>query len=247
MPVVLLAVLLSGCGTTALAGRDVPGRPAPSGATGADGGRHQPGWPPPAEMHTRTSPRAPHSNRAATYGLGDLDGDGRADLVEVRTDGRVTAELTWLGHRAARLPADPTLRLQALPDLDGDGRAEVLVASTAAGCCDAYRLPDTRSAVLAVVHGRLRPLRWADDGQVRLRFDQGRGDLYAGIRCGPDGLHLLEALDDGSAATLTDAVVSILAGVARHGPVTRRTVAAGRVRSETSTRCPGLDAQGWAA
>ncbi len=237
-------------GPAAHAPRDpsaAPGDGQGNGRGDGRGGHRRAGWSAPVEMHTPTSPRTGHGNRVATYGLGDLDGDGRADLVEVRTDGRVTAELTWLGHRTARVAADPTLRLQALPDLDGDGRAEVLVASTASGCCQAYRLPDTRSTVLVLSHGHLRPLHWAAGGLAIVLFDRGRGDRYAGVRCDGGGLHLLEALDGGAATLLTDTTVSLTGDLARRGPPTQRTIPSGTARAQTRSRCPGLDAQGWAA
>jgi hypothetical protein len=123
----------------------------------------------------------------------------------------------------------------------------VLVAATASGCCAAYRLPDTRSSVLVLTGGHLRPLRWAAGGRVTVLFDQGRGDQHAGIRCGPDGLHLRVALDEGGTARLTDTPVVIAGGVARRGPPTSSTVRGDRARAETRSRCPGLDAQGWAA
>ena len=244
LPAALLALLLTGCGTTSTAPEKASG---PTTRTQHDRQHDRPqGWPAPVEMHSFTAPATRDGNRATTYGLGDLDGDGRADMVQVRTDGRVTAELTWLGHRAARLPADPTLRLQGLPDLDGDGRAEVLVASTAAGCCDAHRPSETRSAVLVVDHGRLLPLRWATGRPTTIRFDQGRGDAYAGVSCAGRTLHLLAALAQGPTAHLTDTPVAVSGAVAQRGPAASRTIASGTVRAETRTRCPGLDAQGWA-
>lgn len=239
----LVVLLLAGCGATSAAPDDAP---LPTAPTGDRHDAHQRGWPVPVEMHSFTAPAPRGSNRATTYGLADLDGDGRPDMVQVRTDGRVLAELTWLGHRAVRLHPDTTLRLQGLPDLDGDGRAEVLVASTAGGCCGGYRLRDTRSAVLVLDHGRLRPLRWATGRPARILFDQGRGDVYAGVRCGGDLLHLLVALDQGAMSRLTDTVVSITGHVARRGPTVRSTIPTATVRAETRSRCPGLDGQGWA-
>ena len=65
-------------------------------------------------------------------GIGDVDGDGRDDIVLRHTDGG------WLGYlmdgRTVResaslqgLPADPSWKLAGLGDLDGDGRTDVVL------------------------------------------------------------------------------------------------------------------------
>lgn len=237
----LLALLLAGCGSSGAGSQQAL---PPSAAVHHRA--HHAGWPTPVEMHALGAPAPRGSNRATTYGLGDLDGDGRSDMVQVRTDGLVTSELTWLGHRSVHVRADPTLRVQGLPDLDGDGRAEVLLATTASGCCNGYRLTQTRSLVLVLDHGRLRRLRWASGGPATIRFDEGRGDVWGGIRCEGTTLHLLGATGDGERAQLSDTPVTIAGGLASRGTTVQRTVPPATVRAETRTRCPGLDAQGWA-
>jgi len=95
-------------------------------------------------------------------------------------------------------------------------------------------------------HGRLQPLRWATGRPATIWFDQGRGDVHAGLRCEDGALHLLSALDEGAAARLTDTIVTITGHVASRGPSVQRAIPTGTVLAETRTRCPGLDAQGWA-
>lgn len=135
--------------------------------------------------------------RRPSYGRGDLNGDGRADLVVVRPGGLVTARVSGLGRRSVRVPADHTLRLQALSALSGDGRDVAVVATTTSGAGGGHTLPDSRSTVLALTHGRLRAVRRADGRTFSLEFDQGRGDLYAGVRCDDATLRQVSVLQTG--------------------------------------------------
>lgn len=202
------------------------------------------------EMHSRLDPRIlparPHAPATATYGPADLNGDDVRDLVIVRSTGLVSARVSGLGRLTTRVPGDSTLRLQALPDLTGRGRADILLGLTAAGSSGAYVLPDTRSFVLRLVHGRLHQVMWATGRPATLEFGVGRGDLYAGIRCGQGAVRQVLALRGTFRARVTEVDVRISGVTAtRHRVDTRSSPLAVGVR-EAGTRCAAMTSQGWA-
>lgn len=198
------------------------------------------------EMHARRDPQpgSDSSRGAVTYGRGDLNGDGQPDLVVVRSTGRVSARISGVGRRTLRVVGDHTLRLQALPALTGDGRADILLGSTAAGCCGVYHLPDTHSAVLRLWHGRLRQVRWVTGRPLTLTFDAGRGDLYAGIRCGRAELRQVRVLRGATRAHVRAITIEGRTATVRH--VGNGSVPVGLVAKRAATRCPGMTKDGWA-
>lgn len=140
---------------------------------------------PPARPPYAVSMRSPFpSPYGASYGRGDVNGDGRPDLIVVRQSGLVTARISGLGVRRIRLSRDVTLRLQALSTLGQGTRAYAVVATTAHGCCGLYPHASSGGAVIGLRHGRLGVVRsgrrpWDAD------LDAGVGDLFEGLVCRP--------------------------------------------------------------
>jgi hypothetical protein len=191
-------------------------------------------------MHSRFAPLG-----LPTWGRADVDGDGRPNLVVVRPSGQVDVTLgRHVVH--ARVAGRPTDRLQGFTDLTGDGRPEILVASTALGCGAGYRWCASRAAVLTVRDGRLRVLHFPEPA---LSWDDGQGDLYAGLVCGAHGpaeLQLLMTGGQGYRLTRTRYQVSGLRAHAVDSTTVHGTAADSRLAGLITTRCPGLDRWGWA-
>jgi outer membrane protein assembly factor BamB len=91
--------------------------------------------------------------------VGDVDGDGTAEVVVATLDGRVVClsdegRLRWEAHTGGRLNFEPTVA-----DLDGDGRREILVTPHA---------DDDPLVVLEGASGRERA-RWPEVATRRAR------------------------------------------------------------------------------
>jgi hypothetical protein len=191
-------------------------------------------------MHSRLAPQG-----LPTWGRADLDGDGSPDLVVVRPSGRTVA---LIGSRVlhARVPGRPTDRLQGFTDLTGDGRPEILVGATALGCDAGYRFCATRPTVLTLLDGRLRVVRFPEPA---VSWDNGQGDLFAGVVCSAHGPTQVEVLMTGGNGYEMISTTYRVAGVTAH-VVDRTTVhGAGTYRhlaALAATRCPGLAVDGWA-
>jgi hypothetical protein len=187
--------------------------------------------------------------RLPSYGFGDLNGDGRRDLVVVRPSGQVTARISGLGRGAVKLPADVTLRLQGIAPLTGTGRDQVLIASTAAGAGTGYRLLDAVSVVLRVVGHRLVVVRSAHQKPWRLDFGAGRGDHFGGIRCRQDSIVQISVLLRGAGyATVTTTIFRLTGDQAERvsRTVRSRPTSCHTALGLSATHCPRLDNRGWA-
>ena len=210
--------------------------------------RLEPGARPPARLSSAVSMRSPYPpTSGASYGYGDLNGDGRRDLVVVRTSGVVTARISGVGLRTIQLMRDATLRLQALSDLGRGRRAYVLVAGSALGCCGGYPLGQTGTTVVGFDHGRLRFVR---NGRLPwdASFSVGHGDWFAGLACSASGVTQVEVYLDGPARLQVTRTAYTLSGVHLHRE--SRTVATARggftaALRASQTSCPGMDDRGW--
>lgn len=204
---------------------------------------------PPDPAPYAVSLRSPYSSPfGASYGRGDLNGDGHPDLVVVRTNGLVTARITGLGVRRLRLPRNPGLRLQALSTLARGSRDYVLVAASAKGYGGGYVIPNAGTTVLALEHGRLRLVRigrhpWG------IGFYDGGGDLYSGLVCTPTAI--TEVLANPGPPNRVDVLRrryrfedGQLRLVAEHTTHLHGWAKASRL---SRTRCPGMGPRGWAS
>lgn len=187
-------------------------------------------------------------SRRPSYGFGDLNGDGKRDLVVVRPTGLVSAHISGLGRRTVRLLPDFTLRLQGSAPLTGTGRDQVLVATTTAGAGTGYRLFDWAAVVVTLVEGRLVVLRSGRGTPLRLRFDAGRGDVFAGLRCGPATIDQVSVVQSAEHTFIVTTTAFHVAGsLAKR---VSRIIHSVRGTSHTAldlaaTRCTGLDDRGW--
>jgi hypothetical protein len=145
-------------------------------------------------------------HEAALHGRGDVNGDGRPDLIVVRTSGLVSARISGVGRRTVRLRPDSTLRLQAITDLTGRGPADVLVRATTAGCCGGYENISSTSYVIRFRHNRLAAVRLPSGHPLELTFGEGRGDLFAGMRCHAGALDQVSLLLTGPRSGALDVV-----------------------------------------
>jgi Domain of unknown function (DUF4232) len=188
-------------------------------------------------------------HQAASYGRGDVNGDGRPDLLVVRTSGLVTAGVSGVGRRTVRLRPDSTLRLQAITDLTGSGRDDVLVSATAAGCCGGYENTSSTSQVIRFRHDRLATVRLPSGHALDLTFGEGRGDLFAGVRCHTGALDQVSLLLTGPTSGTLDVVRHTFDQFkATSHPVEHRTLhgTLDALAAAAVTRCDGMTTSGWA-
>jgi hypothetical protein len=108
---------------------------------------------------------------------------------------------------------------------------------------------DTYSDVFRDAGGRLARVRLADGRPLRLWFDSGRGDLFAGVGCGSGRFVTRQALLVGNASyRLTTTTYRLKGGRAHRigrGVVRRHGWIKAAARAGQSS-CPGLTPAGWA-
>jgi hypothetical protein len=195
-------------------------------------------------MQSSRAPRGP-----VTYGRADIDGDGSRDLVLVSTTGRVQVRLGGGGRLSGRVPADSSVRLQALTDMFATGEHDIVVASSAAGCCG-YTFERSSSVVLQGLDGRLRALRTPPGPTLMVSFDTGSGDNYAGIRCSAGHLTATSVVQLGlDRLRVSTRRYRITGTLATLHDVAARVARAGQHQAVewAATSCRGMNASGWAA
>jgi hypothetical protein len=235
-----------------LAGREVGVSPVRPDVASTGYGDHNTGVVGAVNMRGRLSPFLASfgpRHEAASYGRGDINGDGRPDLLVVRTSGLVTARISGVGRRTVRLRPDSTLRLQAIIDLTGTGRADVLVSTTAAGCCGGYENTSSVSQVIRFRHNGLATVRLPSGHALELTFGEGRGDLFAGVRCHAGALDQVSLLLTGPRNGTLDVVRHNLDQFkATSRPVEHRTLhgTPDTLAAAAATRCDGMTKSGWA-
>jgi hypothetical protein len=195
-------------------------------------------------MRSRREPRGP-----VTYGHGDVNGDGRLDLVVVNTDGRIRVRFAGGGKLRVDVPAGASLRLQALAGLFRGRRQDIVAASSTAGCCRSYQLLGASSVVVIYQHGRLWLLHYPSGRLFVLLFNTGRGDAYAGIRC--SGHQLIQSTvllaGSGRLSVTTSTYQLTRTTITRRGRTTRTLHGSEpRALALTTTNCPGMNRYGWA-
>jgi hypothetical protein len=235
-----------------LAGRDVGVSPIRADVASTGYGDHSTGVVGAVNMRGRLSPFLASfgpGHEAASYGRGDVNGDGRPDLIVVRTSGLVSARISGVGRRTVRLRPDSTLRLQAITDLTGSGLADVLVSATTAGCCGGYESISSASQVIRFRHGRLATVRFPSGHPLELTFGEGRGDLFAGVRCHAGALDQVSLLLTGPRSGALDVVrYTFDQFKATSHPVEHRTLhgTVDALAAAAATRCDGMTTSGWA-
>ena len=199
---------------------------------------------------------------AATWGAADMDGDGADDVVIVRPRQMKTSVVIDYadGTAAATAIIGGMTRLQALSDLNGDGTPEILLASTASPSESGYAFGDSGALVLQLVDGRLALVDNGKPQQWQLTFStDGRGDLWAGVRCRGEDVVQVSALVTGSYDTsgtnaydvtrttwhIEDAKVTKVSSTKSKGVRLPSKVADG-VAMPVQSSCPGMGANGWA-
>lgn len=163
-----VVVVLAGC-TTAH-----PRSAAPVSSTGLPAASPGPEESPPGAVLTR--------------GRGDVDGDGRADLVTVRTEDQSQPNVSVVtvrfatGRVVSTTVTMPSLRYQGIADVSHDGQGDIFVWVSAAGCCRPY--PSAYgSYVLRWFGGRLRLLSENAKPFAGFAENSGRGDVFYGWSC----------------------------------------------------------------
>lgn len=181
----------------------------------------------------------------AQWARAALSRSPRRSLVLVRPRGLVTARVEGRRLRVGVRLGGPAW-LQGITDLDGDGIDEILLATSAGGCC-AFAPTHTTTTVVRLVAGRLVALRG------RLAFNRGSGEVFAGVRCGSGGFTQLVVGRAGQAPTaaasetayrLSDDRLRVVMRTRHEGPAVSSWADA--AIAATATRCPGLNAAGWA-
>ncbi len=119
--------------------------------------------------------------KAARAAIGDLDGDGKAELVVVDPD--AVRVIDRAGSEVARAPADGGIQVLLTADLDGDHKAEII-----AGWGESREHRDTAAKVTLL---RLDKGKLAEE--VVLAPTTSRNDIVAAI---PDGPRLVIAYFD---------------------------------------------------
>jgi hypothetical protein len=235
-----------------LAGLDVGVSPIRPDVASTGYGDHNSGVVGVVNMRGRLSPFLASfgpRHEAGSYGRGDVNGDGRLDLIVVRTSGVMTARVSGVGRRIVRLLPDQSLRLQAIADLTGSGRADVLVSATAAGCCGGYQSISSASQVIRFRDGKLEKVRLPSGHTLELTFSAGRGDLFAGMRCQAGALDQVSLQLTGR----TSGALEVVRYTFDRFKATSRTIehrtlhgAIDALAGSAATRCDGMTTSGWA-
>jgi hypothetical protein len=141
---------------------------------------------PPSSSTRASSP--PEPSYVVTSGRGDVDGDGRSDLITVRSDDESRPNVSEIqvrfasGRTVQAVVSFPDQRYEGAADLSHTGRDDVLVWSTASGCCQPY--PNAyESLVLRWRDGQLRLLERDGQPYEGFAYNGGRGDAFSGWRC----------------------------------------------------------------
>jgi len=195
---------------------------------------------PPGAIDVATAREAPPAG-AVTTTTGDVDGDGRLDRVvlDART-GLLTVTFASGAPTATGLvlevsQGDPhnvnSERLAGVSDLFATGRGLVLVAVSSAGGVGGYRSNEPLFDVYAVDGSSVAGLLRQDGTPFALTANAGRGDAYAGFRCGAGTVTLASATPE-YAASGPERYVGYVGNQFRLGPD-------GRVQ-EFARKSPGV-------
>jgi hypothetical protein len=166
----------------------------------------------------------------------------------VRTTGLVTARISGVGRRTVRLRPDESLRLQTITDLTVSGTADVLVSTTAAGCCRGYENISSTSQLIRFRHDTLASVRLPSGRPLELQFSEGRGEVYAGVRCHRGALDQVTLLGERRGGALDVVRYTFARFKATSRAVEHRTVpwTLDTLAALAATRCHGMTTSGWA-
>ncbi len=188
------------------------------------------------------------SGDSSTWGTGDVDGDGVADVALLNVDGSLQVALSSTGSVVSATVAGSPLRLQGISDLSDDGRGEILVASTTEGVNTGYRFGSSTTTVYTYDGGSLSQL---GGKHFSLAFNSmGRGDQWAGIDCRSGTLTQIEARETNISASTWSFSVSKKTWTVNGTKLTLRSSStnpqSGNRFVVAATHCAGLSAIGWA-
>jgi len=203
----------------------------------------------------------------STWGSTDIDGDGLADTVILRSTGRAHAMLEIEfgdGKRSENELGFRPARLQGFTDLNGDGVPEVLVASTTDGADAGYTFGSSESTVVELVPGdKSEPMAVVTKrGGPWMPYiaTNGRGDLWSALQCHGEDVTEVKALLTGGGRydaegtntyKVTRTTWHLDGGKAtKLGTSTKTERLASRQYGRTwlpvASSCPGIGADGWA-